>query len=275
METICRFIPSGRVPENIQVINFVYEAMPEDISYDKPNPVYKVHYVTAGTGKVKCGDEVKTVKKGDIFFVFPAARYGIFPDEDFEYMYISYVGIRANAEMERLGINRKNFVFEGYDELYDLWTGSVDLKNEIIDLASEGILLYTLSKIGVKTLYQESETSQLVSILNYSLLKKYVDDNFSDSELSLESLSVRFSYTKRYISTLFKKHFKIGFAEYLNVIRINHACTMIADGFTNVTLIAEKSGFSDALYFSRVFKQKVGVSPKKWILEMEKKKADM
>lgn len=267
MNTICRFIPSTRSSENIHIINFVYEANPITISSTKPNPVYRIYYVVSGTGEVQCEGIKRTVKKGDIFFIFPATYYEISSKENFEYMYISYVGVRANAEMERIGINKKNFVFEGYDDLYSLWTEGIGHRSEMIDLASESILLYTLLKIGTRTIYKEKETSQAVSMNNGSLLKKYIDDNFSDPELSLEKMSDHFSYSPNYISSLFKKYFKVGFAEYINVIRINHACSLIEDGHSNVSYLAEKSGFNDALYFSKVFKQKVGMSPKKYILQ--------
>lgn len=271
METICRFIPATKTSENIHIINFVYEAFPQNVSNNGPNPVYRIFYVVSGTGEVSCDGNYQTVNEGDVFFNFPAVSYEISSGENFQYMYISFVGIRANAELERLGINSKNFVFKNFNDLADLWLESIRDKNEIIDLTAEGVLLYTLAKIGTRTLYKEKETSQNVSIINYSLLKKYIDDNFADPDLSLEKLSAHFSYTKKYISTLFKKHFKIRFAEYINIIRINHACRLVEEGYTNVTLIAEESGFSDALYFSKVFKQKVGMSPKKYILENEMK----
>lgn len=46
---------------------------------------------------------------------------------------------------------------------------------------------------------------------------------------------------------------------------INKAAALIGCGFTSVKEIATLCGFSDALYFSRVFKSLQGVSPKEFI----------
>ena len=117
MESVCRFIPAVRVSENFHIINFVLESNPHNIRNSSPNPVYRMFYVVSGEGDVACESIRRRVKKGDIFFNFPAVPYSIVSGENFSYMYISFVGIRANAELEKLGINSKNFVFEGYEEL--------------------------------------------------------------------------------------------------------------------------------------------------------------
>lgn len=267
MDSICRFIPAARTSENIHIINFVYESSPQNIRSTSPNPVYRMFYVTDGVGDVECAKNKRRVKKGDIFFNFPAVPYGIVSGEKFSYMYISFVGIRANVELEKFGINSTNFVFEGYDELEEIWKQSITDENEIINLTSESVLLYTLSRIGNRTLHQKKETLIGASRVSDTLLKAYIDENYTNPELSLATLSKHFSYTKKYISSLFKKHFKIGFSEYLNIVRINQACVLINEGHKNVSELATKTGFRDALYFSKVFKQKMGISPKKYIMQ--------
>ncbi len=97
------------------------------------------------------------------------------------------------------------------------------------------------------------------------LIKKYVDKNFTDPQLSMDKISSCFSYNKKYISTLFKKHYKIGVTDYMNMLRVNYACVLIAQGNKNVTQIAFQCGFNDSSYFARVFKKKMGISPSQYI----------
>ena len=77
MDSICRFIPAARTSENFHIINFVYESSPQNIRSTSPNPVYRMFYVTDGVGDVECAKNKRRVKKGDIFFNFPATPYGI------------------------------------------------------------------------------------------------------------------------------------------------------------------------------------------------------
>ena len=57
----------------------------------------------------------------------------------------------------------------------------------------------------------------------------------------------------------------MGIAEYINTVRINHACALMDKGERGVAEIAARVGFRDALYFSKVFKRNVGISPSAYI----------
>ena len=264
MQNICRFISPNRTMEHIQIINFVYETSQTVINDPRPSPVYRLHYVTDGEGVIRCGDKEMAVKRGDIFFAFPAVCQSIQGNEEFRFLYISYIGIRASYEMERLGINRLHFVFEGYEELYELWVKSISLAPSVIDLAAESVLLHTLTHIGNRQQRQNgSEISE--SAANAQLIKQFIDEQYANSELSVEVIGKRFSYHKKYISSLFKKHFQMGLAEYINTVRIHHACSLMDQGQYSVSEIASQTGFRDAFYFSRVFKQKVGITPSDYI----------
>ena len=67
----------------------------------------------------------------------------------------------------------------------------------------------------------------------------------------MEQISAAFSYHKKYLSAAFKKQFKVGVWEYLNIVRLNHAFALMENGHTSVQTIASLCGFNDALYFSR------------------------
>ncbi len=271
MNSICRFIPPIRTHENIQPINFVYESKPETEMEPKNCSVYKMHLVTEGEGEIRIGDISCRVRRGDMFFVFPSVPYTFLPEPDMRYMYISYIGIRAAAEAERFGINRTNFVFSDMGELLPLWENSIKIKSDTSDLVSEGVLLYSLAILGKKLEKSDERLGEFsISEQNCSLIRKYIDENYADADLSCEKISIYFSYSKKYVSRVFSKCFGVGISEYINTVRITAACNMITKGYTNVSEIADCVGFSDPLYFSKVFKQKTGFPPKKYMSERKK-----
>ena len=57
---------------------------------------------------------------------------------------------------------------------------------------------------------------------------------------------------------------EINFTDYLADIRIKHAIQLLEQNKLSVSELAEKCGYSDPLYFSRVFKKITGVSPSKY-----------
>ena len=52
--------------------------------------------------------------------------------------------------------------------------------------------------------------------------------------------------------------------EYLTRIRINEAKYLLANSPYNIAEISNIVGYNDPLYFSRVFKKMIGVSPKRY-----------
>jgi len=55
-----------------------------------------------------------------------------------------------------------------------------------------------------------------------------------------------------------------GFVDYLNEIRVEHACTYLRQNYLKTYEIAYKVGFRDEKYFSKVFKKVKGQSPSEY-----------
>ncbi len=267
-ENICLFIPFHKDTHSIHTINFVLETKEQRFVQLKTESVYKMHYVCSGEGVIHTAGKVTPLKKGDIFFTFPASSFAIESREDFSYMYISFVGLRGNMIMEKLNIGSNNFLFHDSCEVEDLWKKGLFMNSGTADLISEAVLLYTFSFLGSKLFPKNEKHGNHHSV---DKIKKYLDEHFSDSRFSLEIMSRDLSYNKKYISYVFKKHYGIGIIEYLNTIRIQNACTMIEQGFTSVCDIADRCGYSDAQYFSKVFKTKMGIAPTQYMKDAEKK----
>jgi YesN/AraC family two-component response regulator len=47
---------------------------------------------------------------------------------------------------------------------------------------------------------------------------------------------------------------------------------MMGHGFTSVNDIAASCGYSDAQYFSKIFKSKMGISPSRYIRDLQTEK---
>ena len=178
------------------------------------------------------------------------------------YSVISFVGLRGNMIMESLNISSSNFLFHNADEVQGFWEKGILASPKVMDLLSESVLLYTFSFLGDRLLLDNNKPKRHHCV---DLIKEYLDEHFTDHNFSLEDMSRELSYNKKYISNVFKKHFGIGIIEYLNTVRIQNACTMMDQGFTSVKDIADRCGYSDAEYFSKIFKNKMGIAPSQYV----------
>ncbi|MFR1499641.1 MAG: helix-turn-helix domain-containing protein, partial [Monoglobus pectinilyticus] len=65
-------------------------------------------------------------------------------------------------------------------------------------------------------------------------------------------------------SRVFSNQIKVSFRTYLNVLRTNHAASLIKISDDNLEDIATDSGFESTRSFYRIFKDIYGVSPSQY-----------
>lgn len=261
--SICRFMPPKEHGGNIKTVRFVLET--DFIKLPQPfiHPVYLLHIVTSGEGVLTLIDKKYSLKKGSLFFAFPGCPFEIDADDGFEYMYISFMGTGAAVLLNNLNISLESPVFDGYFDLIDFWMSSIKRVNQLnSNILSESVLLYTLSFIN-----NSNKPAELLanSENTLSTIVDYVNTHYRDSDISLKKIAYVFSYTEKYLSSLFKKQMNIGFNTYLNDLRIQYAQELIEKDEKSVSTIASKCGYSDAMYFSKVFKKRTGKTPSEYI----------
>ena len=125
---------------------------------------------------------------------------------------------------------------------------------------AESLLLFTLMKL-TNIVCMEAKMINKQTARNMLLIKKKIDEEFASPELTVASLTSVCCYHEKYISTCFKKYFKMGIQEYITQLRINRACVLIEQGYTSVKDISALCAYSDAKYFSKVFRSKMGMPP--------------
>lgn len=95
------------------------------------------------------------------------------------------------------------------------------------------------------------------------LAREYVEEHYYEN-LMLADVAQKAGISAGYLSTLFQKQLSKGFIDYLNEIRIEHACAYLRQNYLKTYEIAYKVGFRDEKYFSRVFKKIKGLSPSEY-----------
>lgn len=254
---ICQFVPTQSAEVTLRPLHFVLETKARDVA--ETLSVYRMHYVLNGTATFTTNKGEFTLKEGCVFFVLPAKSYTLKPSKDFLYSYISYFGAKANMLSEKIKLSESNCVFENLSSLKTLWENSLPVANEVTDIRAESVLLYTYSAIW-ESVNKSEPTEYKVTAATEA--KKYADTHFSDPDLTLSKVCKITSYSTKYLSGLFSKQYNIGFSSYVNLVRVQHACSLFEKGHTSIKTVAFMCGFNDPLYFSKTFKGIKGVSPK-------------
>lgn len=106
---------------------------------------------------------------------------------------------------------------------------------------------------------KQREFSPLIQAALEIMKKKYRQYDFS-----LQTLSDDLGVANTYLSSKFKKNTGTNFSRMLNLMRMERAKEMLADPNCHVSEIAANCGISDIRYFTRLFKNHTGQTPKEY-----------
>ena len=91
----------------------------------------------------------------------------------------------------------------------------------------------------------------------------YMAQNYSE-KLRVSDLAARAGFTADYFGKKFHQRYGCSSVVWLNRLRIQKAQQLLAATDQSVADVAEQVGFSDSSYFSRLFKETVGLYPVKF-----------
>lgn len=252
---MCKFIETS-CHEALEMQNFVFETERRVMEHVQYLSHHRAILVTDGEGELHLNGEIYPLAHGTLVFCFAGEHFFVSSKQNVEYIYVSFSGARADALFRRFAITTKNRLFAEQDGCIPLWRESLlRASEETTDLAAESVLLYTFSHLKVEKV-EKDELLQKITELS--------EENFNDPTLSLAVLADELNYNAKYLSHFFKEKMKTSYTEYLRMLRLKYAVSLLEHGLDSVKNVAILSGFSDPLYFSTVFKKSIGCSPKEY-----------
>ena len=114
---------------------------------------------------------------------------------------------------------------------------------------------------------QCQESSRETHEKRKSLARQVVDmieSNYSDYDLSAGKAAVQLGISVRSISNLLREETGLGFAEYLEKVRLEQAAQLLNAPGVNINSIAARVGYTSADSFRRAFKRYTGQSPSQY-----------
>lgn len=196
-DNICKFAPTYSADNELSIINFVCEKQHLITDY-RLKAVYTLNLITKGSGILHTPEHSFGLKPGDLFITVPAKRYYVENAENLEYIYISFIGMRGAELLSRISFDRKNPVYNGFGTLIEFWENNVKTAAaNNIDILAEAVLLYTFSHICFSVSAEKRKKAE--SADKILRIKQYVDSHYTEYNISLRNVSVKFSYSYKYI----------------------------------------------------------------------------
>mgnify|MGYP003300878444 CR=1 FL=1 len=117
-------------------------------------------------------------------------------------------------------------------------------------------------------IFAELQKSTYVPETQFSKIRPAIDlihKDFLKRDITSAELASICSISESYFKRIFKEKYVLPPKKYIIQLKINHACELLRLERYSVTQIAEMSGFSDVYFFSRQFKEYIGITPTQFI----------
>ena len=153
-------------------------------------------------------------------------------------------------------------VFRQYPSSYDCvpWVGGEEqLQAAVLNMDSlREIQDFTDTVLGCVQ-DREEELSGFGRVIRGVL--DYIAAHYGEEDLSTARIAEAFHFSPAYLNVLFKQEMKVTLKQYLSGYRLEKAKKLLEQDYMKITEIAEKCGYANANYFSKVFREGTGMTP--------------
>lgn len=130
------------------------------------------------------------------------------------------------------------------------------LQKDLRQPTPQELLSLTQQLLGAIQTKQERNSNHLIGVA-----KEYISKHLPDKQLDLGQVSSHVGLSRMYFCRLFHQVEEVTFNNYLKLARVDHAKHLLKTTSLKVFEISEACGFSNAKYFSYVFRQLTGQTP--------------
>lgn len=188
-------------------------------------------------------------------------------------------GLDFAERIKALKPSVKIAVITGYDYYdYAVKALKIGIDDYVLKPVSRKDVFEVLSKL-VNKLRNEGQQDELLTLLKHyqsrtaqaepsvepegdkQHVTQIIEDNLANPDFSLTMLAEGMGFSPGYMSTLFKKLFKVPFQDYLVSLRLERAKLALLASDKKMYEISAETGFDNPNYFSSSFKKKFGMSP--------------
>jgi AraC-like DNA-binding protein len=250
------------------------------------HPEFELVLVTKSTGRRMVGDHIGYFKEGDLVFMGPMLPHVWVNDP--EYL---EEGSTMNADAVVI-----HFVADFLGEKF-LQIPEMERLNNFLQLSNRGmhikgatsekiceLMKQILTMNGMQRLVALFTIFEMLSTTNeyellaspgyvqnnhpkssdrHSKITEYIMRNF-DREITLPEAASAANMAVTTFCNFFKTHYRMTFVEYLNVVRVGHACKLLGDKNQTIVGVAYECGFNNLANFNRQFKKLKNMPPSEY-----------
>lgn len=229
---------------------------------------YYLLYLYDGIMRILVNGEMREMKPGEMIIIDPGSEYKYTkagPD-DIVYYWAHFTGYGTEGLLKSLSLESGKIIDTGrYEQVVRSFHGifSEFIRHDYCfeeAAAAQLISVFTMLSRNIKSADKNIASADSDRI--YSSLK-FIYKNYNTALTLSQLADIEHLSVSRY-RTIFKRCTGFSPQDYIITLRIQRACELIAQSDMTVKEIAESVGYQDQLYFSRIFKSRMGIVPNRY-----------
>jgi AraC-like DNA-binding protein len=226
---------------------------------------YQINYITEGEGVIETSQGVFPVKEGSVILVKPNVwhRYQPLKNTGWKEHYVGFNGENAARIIENFQVFQDGPVIaiglqdKLIEEFYRIFNHILSERPGYQQICA-GLVIYILGFIISLKKNETFGSSDIEKAIQKACmhLRDHLNQNINIEELS-KNLHVDYAVFRKG----FKKYTGLSPVQYHLSLRMQQAAHMLSNSNHNIKEISFNLGFSSVFYFSKLFKEKMNLTP--------------
>lgn len=218
---------------------------------------YQLFYVVNGRCKVDYLDQTYTLHHG--FVLYPPNIVQKYTDsEDTKRLWIHFNGFHIEEILKEAHLAGGVYAISASPVIEKMFLQLIAEHNQSAIVSNEkGLLLSLLNTLGKLVNIPDTSSDKINEAVTFITANYNTEVNIIELATSCNLSRSRFMY-------LFKEQTGMAPHIYQQTLRIKNSITLLTSTKLSVAEIGAQCGYQDPLYFSRIFKKYVGVSPREY-----------
>lgn len=225
----------------------------------------------AGQGRYQWVGQTLRIHRGMIGLILPGQEPGLLtadPDDPYEHLSCRFAGDEALRTARRIVEEKGHKRFFSVPQWHEVaeslrrgivhWPGREGIQPSRSDRLRrvDAILAETLAclEAPVETTHQGLSAQSL-----WEYMHVYISQ-----PINLDQAAAFFGISKQHLCKVARQLLGQSMGQTWTIMKIDWAKSLLQKEKISITQIARKVGYEDPLYFSRVFRSRLGMSPRQW-----------
>jgi AraC-like DNA-binding protein len=269
-----------KVDRSTRSIRYLQHGWPNELCRWHAHEEYELHLIVETRGRAFIGDYIGDFGVGDLYMTGPNLPHNWITDQVWSepvatrdmLVQFSHESVQKLAEgfpefsqvLKMLQLAQSGILFEGFNPTFA--RGHMEAIRE--SRGAERILAFVRFLVRLNE-HAEKRTLSVVKLIQpeggskharIATVVDHVAKHFDDM-LSVTDAARMAGMTEVTFSRNFQTVTGHGFIEFLNLIRIGHACSMLYASDAQIITIAQEAGFNSLANFNRHFLKLKGMTP--------------